>query len=479
LFPLIVAAPASGSGKSSVTLGLLGALSRRGMTVAPFKVGPDFIDPGHHGAVCGRVSRNLDGWMCGEAAVRTSFAAGCVGADLAVVEGVMGLFDGADGATDAGSSAEIARWLGGKILLVLDARAQARSAVAVVHGFTTFAPGLEFTGVLYNRVGSASHERLLREAHASRPELPPLLGCLPRREAIVLPERHLGLITAEDAATTGTYGQLADWVEEHVDIERLLADVPPHPHPLSRRARGETPLLGERVAEGRVRGKCEPVRIGVARDAAFCFCYPDNLELLERAEAELVFFSPLTDPLPKGLAGLYLPGGYPELYVEQLAANTTLLAEIRTFAQSGAPIYAECGGLMYLSQGVDAPLLGERVAEGRVRGDDLVGIFPTRARMLPKRKTLGYREIVQSVATPLGPAGTLARGHEFHYSELEMPADIPRAYRLADRTGLPCGEEGYLRGNVLGSYVHLHFASNSLMAENFVGGCRQWRDRAP
>ncbi|MCM2265093.1 MAG: cobyrinate a,c-diamide synthase [Desulfuromonadales bacterium] len=466
MHPLMVAAPASGSGKSSVTLGLLGALRRRGLDLAPFKVGPDFIDPGHHAAVCGRVSRNLDGWMCGRDAVLASFAGGGRNADLAVIEGAMGLFDGADGATDAGSSAEIARWLGGRILLVVDARAQARSAVAVVHGFTTFAPDLTFAGVLYNRVGSDNHARLLREAHASVPGLPPLLGCLPRNEALTLPERHLGLVTAEDAAATATYAQLADWVAAHVELDRLLAALSPHPQPLSRGARGETPLLGERVAAGRVRGNSDAVRIGIARDEAFCFCYPDNLELLERAGAELAFFSPLAEPLPNDLAGLYLPGGYPELHVERLAANVSLLGDLRTFAQAGAPIYAECGGLLYLTEGLIAP------------SDNLVGLFPVRARMLSKRQALGYREVTMTAATPLGPAGTVARGHAFHYSELAMPAEIVRSYRLAGGAGQPCGTEGYLRVNVLGSYVHLHFAGNPRLAGNFVANCRAWRDQA-
>lgn len=457
--PLIVAAPASGSGKSSVTLGLLAALRRRQLAVAPFKVGPDFIDPGHHAAVCGRASYNLDGWMCGRDGVLQSFAAGCRGAGLAVVEGAMGLFDGAAGATDAGSSAEIARWLGGRILLVVDARAQARSAIAVVHGFTHFAPGLDFAGVLYNRVGSVNHERLLREAHASVPALPPLLGCLPRRETITLPERHLGLVTAADAAAAATYVQLAEWVEAHVDLDRLLVSLAPHSQPLSRRAGGENPLLEEKVAEARVRGELEPVRIGVARDAAFCFCYPENLERLEQAGAELVFFSPLADRLPPGLAGLYLPGGYPELHSERLTGNTGLLADLRRFVQGGAPVYAECGGLLLLAASLD--------------GVPLAGVFPAPARMLPRRQALGYREVTMTAATPLGPAGTVARGHEFHYSELAMPAAVARAYRLADRSGQPCGEEGYLQGNVLGSYVHLHFASNPRLAENFVAACRR------
>lgn len=450
MHPLIVAAPASGCGKSSVTLGLLGAMQRRGLTVAPFKVGPDFIDPGHHAAVCGRPSRNLDGWMCGRAGVLQSFAAGSSSVDLAVVEGAMGLFDGADGATDQGNSAEIARWLGGKILLVIDARAQARSAAAMVHGFTTFAPDLEFAGVLYNRVGSANHERLLREAHASRPELPPLLGCLPRNAAIALPERHLGLVTAAEAAAP--YAQLADWVETHIDLDRLLGVLT-----------GPAPALATPAASAGAAAQ-DKVRLGVARDVAFCFCYPENLERLEQAGADLVFFSPLTDPLPSDLAGLYLPGGYPELRVEQLAANGELLAGLRQAAGQGLPIYAECGGLLLLAASLD--------------GVPQAGVFPAAARLLPRRQALGYREVTMLVDTPLGSAGTTARGHEFHYSELTMPEEVPRGYRLTDRNGTPCGTEGYLHGSVLGSYVHLHFASNPTLAEHFVASCRRWRDCA-
>ncbi|MHB8708633.1 MAG: cobyrinate a,c-diamide synthase [Desulfuromonadales bacterium] len=455
--PLIVAAPASGSGKSSVVLGLLGALRRRGLVVAPFKVGPDFIDPGHHADVAGRVSYNLDGWMCGRDGVLQAFAAGCRGAGLAVVEGVMGLFDGTAGATDAGSTAEIARWLDGKLVLVVDARAQARSAAAVVHGFTGFAPDLDFAGVLYNRVGSANHANLLREAHASVPGLPPLLGCLPRRETIALPERHLGLVTAGDAAATVTYAQLADWVEEHVDLDRLLNAVSPHPafgHTLPKERVFSPCLPGEGAG-----GKCELVRIGVARDAAFCFSYPENLELLERAGAELVFFSPLADRLPPNLAGLYLPGGYPELHRKHLTNNRELLGNLRAAADGGLPIYAECGGLLLLAASLD--------------NMEFAGVFPAAAQMLPRRQALGYREVTMTAATPLGPAGTVARGHEFHYSELAMPVEVVRAYRLTDRSGQTCGEEGYLRGNVLGSYVHLHFASNPRLAENFVAACRR------
>ncbi len=468
MLPLIIAAPSSGSGKSSITLGLLAALHRRGVTVAPFKVGPDFIDPGHHAAVAGRTSRNLDGWMCGRAGVHDIFARGQAGAELALIEGVMGLFDGADGASDAGSTAEIARWLEGRILLVIDVRAQARSAVAVARGLTTFAADLEFAGVLYNRVGSPAHERLLREAHASVPDLPPLLGCLPRRDNLTLPERHLGLVTAADAAAPSTYEQLANWVEAHIDIDRLLATLSGHPK--------ETIFTPCPPAAGpEVGSSIQSVRIGVARDAAFCFCYADNLEMLERAGAELVFFSPLSDPLPANLAGLYLPGGYPELHYERLAANGALLHALRRAASIGLPIYAECGGLLYLCEGLSP----NGAALPSAAETELVGLFPGRAQLLPRRKALGYREVTLLADTPLGPAGTVARGHEFHYSELELPASIMRAYRLTDRTGAPCGTEGYLTGNILASYVHLHFASNPQLAQNFVTSCHNWRSTIP
>jgi len=449
--PLLIAAPASGSGKTTVTLGLLAALRRRGVRVAPFKVGPDYIDPGHHAAACGRPSRNLDGWMCGEEGVRQSFLRGCDGANAAVIEGVMGLFDGATGESDAGSSAEIARWLGAEIVLVVDARSQARSVAALVKGFVEFDLRLRFAGVVLNRVGSERHEELLRSALASVPGLPPLLGCLPRDARVALPERHLGLVTAGEGEAD--YASLAELVEARLDLDRLLG------------------------AGGRVRhvavadhGRVSPpasrtpvVRIGVARDQAFCFCYPENLELLEQARAELVFFSPLVAAgLPEGLDGLYLPGGYPELYGGQLAANRSLMDDLHRQAAAGLPIYAECGGLMLLSAGID--------------GQPMAGVFPGSARMLERRQALGYRAVTLQADGPLGPAGTVARGHEFHYSTLDMPQQVRRDYRLSRPGGSALEAEGYRVGNVLGSYVHLHFASNPQLAVNFVRFCEKARN---
>ena len=461
LRPLIIAAPASGSGKTTVTLALLAALRRRGLAIAPFKVGPDFIDPGHHAAVCGRPSRNLDGWMCGESGVRETFARGCAGVEVAVVEGVMGLFDGAAGDSDAGSTAEIARWLGGRILLVVDARSQARSAAALVQGFSRFDPRLEFAGVIFNRVGSARHAELLRDALASVPGLPPLLGCLPREEELALPERHLGLVTAgETAPDEAFYERLADWLETGISVDALLS-LPP----LAKGGRGRGEPSEIPLNPPLPKGEAKPrVRIAIARDEAFCFCYSENLELLHAAGAEIVPFSPLHDPaLPAGIDGLYLPGGYPELHAGRLAQNESLLREIREAATSGLPVYAECGGFMLLAESIG--------------GRPMAGVFPARALMLTKRKALGYRQVTLTADSPLGPAGTVARGHEFHYSETEMPEEVARCYRLCRPGGEDLGPEGYRVHNVLASYVHLHFGSNPQVPANFVESCRKFKER--
>ncbi len=443
---LLIAAPSSGSGKTSLTLGLMAAYRRQGLQVAPFKVGPDYIDPGHHAAVCGRPSHNLDSWFCSREQLHATFAAASARAEIALVEGVMGLFDGVSGGSEEGSSAQIAKWLGLPVLLVVDARAQARSFAAVVKGFAEFDPELQIAGVIANRVGSVRHAEMLQEALASVPGLPPLLGALPRREEIALPERHLGLVTAEDLEGERS-GLLADWVEEHLDLDLLQQ------------------LASSRVAMNMEPSSAPPdqrLRIGLARDRAFCFYYPENLALLERAGAQLVEFSPLKDrQLPENLAGLYLGGGYPELYADGLAQNAPLRQQILEAAEAGLPIYAECGGFMYLCRAIDSW--------------SMCGIFPPQAKLLPRRRALGYREVEQTSDSPLGPAGTRVRGHEFHYSEVEMPLSVTRCYRLVRRGGEQLATEGYRYKNVLGSYVHLHFGSNPQVAENFINFCLQKR----
>ncbi|HZK13777.1 MAG TPA: cobyrinate a,c-diamide synthase, partial [Desulfobaccales bacterium] len=362
---LVIAGTQSGVGKTTVTLGLLYALARRGLKVQPFKVGPDFIDPGHHTRAAGRVCRNLDGWMLSREANLTLFRRQARGADVAVVEGVMGLFDGYDGASEAGSTAQMAKWLGLPVLLVVDARAMARSAAALVHGFASFDPALNLAGVVFNRIGSAAHLEYLNQALSCLKGVRSF-GGLPRDQELAIPERHLGLATAEDHPLDEAYlGRLADRLETHLDLEGLLAALPKLTLP-------EEPAPAAMPAS---------VRLGVARDRAFCFYYPENLELLEKFGAELVPFSPLTDrELPAGLDGVYLGGGYPELYAERLAANEALKQALKQNAAGGLPIYAECGGLMYLAR---------EILDLEGRAHPMAGVFPFTVRMLPRLKALG------------------------------------------------------------------------------------------
>ena len=449
---LVIAGTQSGVGKTTITLGLIAALRRRGLTVQPFKVGPDFIDPGHHTRAAGRSSRNLDGWMLSKDDNLTLFRRHAGVAQVAVVEGVMGLFDGYDGLSEAGSTAEMAKWLNLPVLLVVDARALARSAGALVHGFATFDPKLSLAGVVFNRIGSATHLQYLQQA-LSQLEGIKCWGGLPREGELAIPERHLGLFTAEDhPLEEARLEHLADFLEQNLDLDGLLGSLPPlvfHPEP---------PVAAAAPA----------VRLGVARDPAFCFYYPENLELLANFGAELVPFSPLTDQeLPPNLHGLYLGGGYPELYAAQLAANASMNQDIAAQAAAGLPVYAECGGLMYLSQEIE-DLEGNQYPQA--------GVLPLKVRMLPRLKALGYREITLTSPGLLGPAGTKARGHEFHYSEIAAElGDLAKLYQIAARQAGEVALEGYSINNVLASYVHLHFGSNPEVARHLVDRCKDYK----
>ncbi|MBJ6801256.1 cobyrinate a,c-diamide synthase [Geomonas propionica] len=456
---IVIAAPHSGSGKTTVTLGIMAALKRRGLKVAPFKVGPDFIDPGYHAQVTGAPSINLDGWMCPLEFVRDTFALHAAAAGIAVIEGVMGLFDGIDGSSDAGSTAQIAKELAAPVVLVVDARSQARSAAALVSGFAGFDPGVKVAAVVFNNVASANHERILREALAAYLPEVKVLGCMPRDAVLAIPSRHLGLTTAEDNPLSPEFmDHLVEVVERHLDLETLL-ELEQRELPTS--AQSEPPVTD--AEDG------GPVRIAVARDAAFCFSYPDNLRLLAEAGADICCFSPLEDAaLPDAIGGIYLPGGYPELFAGKLAANEPMRQAIRQAVEAGMPVYAECGGFIYLTEGV--------VVDGGTA--PFVGVFPVQTRMLPRRKALGYREIELVADGVIGTRGTVARGHEFHYSEMEeMPEGIERLYRVS-RKGADLGLEGYRYRNCLASYIHLHFGSSPGIAQNFVGHCRAYRTRS-
>ncbi len=450
---LVIAAPMSGSGKTTVSLALMAALVRRGLAVAPFKIGPDFIDPGHHGLVCGRPSRNLDGWMLSRTYNLECFMANSAGADVAVAEGVMGLFDGADGGSEAGSTAQMAKWLQLPVVLVIDASRMARSAAALVHGFATFDPELNLAGVIFNRVAGPVHRQHLERAMAD-PGLPPLLGCIPRDTNLAMEERHLGLVTAQDfPLDSDRIAALATTVEKAIDIDKLLGRLP------------ELAIRPQPVAEP---GQIPCVRLAVARDQAFCFYYQDNLDLLARAGAEIVFFSPLRDAkLPPDIDGIYLGGGYPELRAAELSSNTGMRRQIRLASLAGMPVYAECGGFMYL---------GRSLVDLEGRCHPMCACLPLDFRMHKRLRRLGYRKVTLIAATILGQAGMQIKGHEFHYSQvMESNEKLLKAYLVEDKLGRNCPAEGYLTGRTLGSYVHLHWGSCPQAASGFVASCLEYR----
>lgn len=450
---VIVAGVHSGCGKTTVTLGLMAALKRRGLRVAPFKVGPDFIDPGHHARVTGVVSRNLDGWMLSKDYNLSCFLQNAAGSDIAVVEGVMGLFDGYDGTSDAGSAAQMAKWLDLPVVLVVDARSMARSAAALIQGFERFDPDVKFAGIIFNNLGSERHLDYLREAMKGNVTAP-CLGGLVRDSAIAIPERHLGLFTESDhPLSDDDAAKLARLMEDRIDIDGLLA-LP-------------SPSLSRPEFSVQQSNDIREVRIGVARDNAFCFYYEDNLDLLHRFGADLFFFSPMTDYPPENIDGLYFGGGYPELYARQLSQNTRMRHWICEKSRNGIPIYGECGGFMYLCKAIQD-----------IDGNNhpMTGCFPFVTRMLPKRKALGYREISLTADSPIGLAGIKARGHEFHYSELiECVDSIETIYAVADRKGGDASAEGYRIGRTIGSYIHLHFGSRPMIAQHFVNTCLEYK----
>lgn len=445
---LLIAGTQSGSGKTTVTLGVMAALAVSGYKVQPFKCGPDFIDPSLHRLVTGRISRNLDIWMGGESFTRRTFARHAGEADISVIEGVMGMYDGGDS-----SSAALSAELGVPIVLVIDVRSAAESAAAVLKGFETLDPLVAPRGVILNMVASARHLELVSDAIRKhcRAEI---LGYLPRTLNFHIPERHLGLHMGEEAPISPEATQeLAAAIREHVDLDRLMTIATLESNHEWTRINTEYPEnLPVHPCSSVVRTK----RIAVARDNAFCFYYEDNLDLLQSAGAELVFFSPLGDEsLPADIRAIYLGGGYPELYAKKLSTNKKMLAAIKKWAEEDGPIYAECGGFMYLTEGI---------VDLDQQFHSMAGIFPVSARMRKTRASLGYREIHLKEDGFFGQQGTVLRGHEFHYSSIdEMPAAIPRLYAVNNGT-----EEGYRYKNVLGGYMHLHFGFNPQAVVTFV-----------
>ena len=444
-----VAGPQSGVGKTTVTLALMAALRRRGLVVQAFKCGPDFIDTGHHTRACGRSSRNLDGWMLPADQNRGVFRCSSVGADVCVVEGVMGLFDGVDGKSEAGSTAEMARLLGLPVVLVVDASSIARSVAALVHGFETFDRKVRVSGVIFNKVSGPVHYRLLRDAVESSCDTLPL-GYLPRDDRIQIPERYLGLFTAgEDLLPDSALTLLAELAESHINVQKLVASA--------------SSLTVEPVTSHP--GPAPDVRIGVARDRAFCFYYDDNLDALMTTGAAIVEFSLLNDPrLPEGLDAVYLGGGYPELYARQLSANLEMLASVRRFANEGGTVYAECGGLMYLAR---------EIVSHDQKAFAMAGILPFRVQMTDRLVNFGYAEVCLTEDCLWGAAGTRARGHSFHCSTIAESRPVERTYRVSYALTGREEPEGFRLKNVLASYIHLHFLSRPGLAATFVENVRR------
>lgn len=453
---LVIAGTASGVGKTTTVVALTRALKARGLRVATFKCGPDYLDPTFHASASGAPCHNLDGWMMGRDAVVGTFTRASRGADVALIEGVMGLFDGASADTDDGSAAQVARWLGAPVLAVVDASGMARTIAAIGHGLATFHPEVRVAGLWANRVGSRGHLELLQRACVGTGT--PVVGGLPERPELAFPERHLGLVTAQEGGLSPE--RLEGWgtlAPEWCDLDgllRLAASAGPLDEP-----EGELPA---RVAQAPV------CRIAVAQDEAFHFYYEDNLRRLEALGAELVPFSPVRDAaLPADVHALYLGGGYPEVHAEALARNAPMREAVRAFARAGGPVYAECGGMMYLAEGL-------RTLDGRRH--EMVGLVPGVAVMAPKLQALGYVEVETTRRTVLGGAGLRFRGHQFRYSTLEGAPEEGGALRVRRRRGDSTHQEGYGPENVLASYVHAHWASNPLAAEGFVRSARAFRE---
>ena len=434
----MIAAPASGAGKTTFATGLMAALRRRGTTVAGFKVGPDYIDPGYHALATGRPGRNLDPVLVGEQRVAPLAAYGAAGAQLAIVEGVMGLFDGRTGTAGYGSTAHVAALLGAPVVLVVDVRGQGRSLAALLHGFQSFDDNVRIAGVVLNRVGSARHEQVCRQACVEVGL--PVLGALRRDAALAVPSRHLGLVTAAEHATAArVVARWADAVAAQVDLDTVTSLAAPAP------AAARWDPTTEVVAVGGA-----PV-VAVAAGPAFTFGYPEHAELLAAAGAEVVPFDPLRDEsLPPGTAGLVLPGGFPECHTEALSANAALRAEIAALAHSGAPVHAECGGLMYLCRSVD--------------GAPMCGVLDAEAAMTAQL-VLGYRDAVALRSSVLHPAGARVSGHEFHRTTV-----IPRA---GDPAWAWSGAqpEGFVQGAVHASFLHTHPVAHPAAVARFAMSC--------
>ena len=469
---LVIAAPQGRSGKTTVSLGLCAALTGRGLSVQPFKKGPDYIDPSWLSAAAGRPCRTLDPYfMPGNPALRQALIQGAGGADLALIEANHGLYDSSTAAPDEpdngqGSAAALARTLQAPVLLVVNAARMGRSIAALVGGYQTFEPDTPIAGVILNNVAQGRHQAKLRAAIERYCGLP-VLGALPRSSELEIPDRHLGLVPqGENTALHPALGACRRAAEAYLDLDQILAIARAAP-PLDQAIPPPVPTVPDELFAG-----ISP-RIGIARDRAFSFYYPENLEALQDAGAELVDFSPLDDAQLPEVDALYIGGGFPEMFLDELQANTRMRQAIRSAAGAGMPIYAECGGLMYLSQRI---VWGEQTAE-------MAGVLPITVELCPKPQGHGYVQAEIRLANPIFPVGSRIRGHEFHHSRLVTIPEIPCAYELVRGSGLHGGMpgaphlDGLVCGNVLAGYTHLHAAGAPDWAPGFVAAAQAYAVR--
>lgn len=446
---VVVAGTGSGVGKTTLTIGLMSALIKRGLTVQGFKCGPDYIDPSYHTAVTNRVSRNLDSWMLTHDRVLDIFTHGSRDADISIIEGVMGFFDGKSPETNEGSTAEISIITKSPVLLVVNCESMARSAAAIVKGFQMFAEGLNIAAVIANKVGSEGHFQLVKKAIEQECHVP-VIGYLKRELDIEIPERHLGLIPSiERGELTPFFDQLGDLVLETIDMDKLLELAAAEPLTLS-----ETSSMFEKKKE-------KLMKMAVAKDEAFNFYYPENLELLEANGVEIVYFSPLAnEELPKDVDGLYIGGGFPEEFAHVLECNVKTKDSIKNSIEAGLPTLAECGGFMYLTESIETT---------EKKKYQMIGVIPGKVQMKTSLQALGYREI-SGLNDNFILKHQKARGHEFHYSSfLPNDEDLPHAYETKGMRGV--SKEGYLQHNLVAGYTHFHFGSNPALVENWIEKC--------
>ena len=446
---------------------MLAYLVDKGYKTASFKIGPDFIDPGHHRKITGKTSFNLDSWMLSRKYNTRIFKENTKNSDIAVIEGVMGLFDGYDALEETGSTAQMAKWLDLPVVLVVNAGGMARSAAAIVKGFEEFDQDLKIAGVIFSKTGSKRHYEYLKNSVEQNCKTK-CLGFMPKNSDIIMPERHLGLVTADEFdVKPEVLASLISMVKNHIDMPALINGLNSFDSKENYKPQSNKQDKTGVISHGPL------ARIAVARDKAFCFYYQDNIDILKKFGAKILEFSPLNDDkLPGNIDGIYLGGGYPEMFAEKLAKNKNLLSEIKEKSLAGMPVYGECGGFMFLCNKLSASN-----DTGDTLQHSMSGCFDFNVKMSKKLRSLGYREITFKEDCIIGKKGEKVRGHEFHYSSLENPdIDIANVYKVTSRAGQDISLKGYKFFNTLGSYLHIHFGSNENSARQFVNSCTNFKN---